>query len=438
MLNHIWLGLLVAAVLAGGFQGRFKELVEGGVKGGETAVTLSIGLIGIMSMWLGLMRLADKSGLVQVLARVLRPVLVRLFPGVPAEHPAMGSMVMNIAANMLGLNNAATPLGLRAMKDLETLNPRHGVATNAMCTFLAINTGSVQLIPMTAVGVMAASGSSNPSAIIGTAFLGSVCSTTVGILTAKWLETWNMFQPPAADPKDTPAAQSSEPAQPAEQAPSVPAMHPWGVPVLCALAGCFVWFFIALTFRAQGGAGLPGDGAFVRAVNAVSILAVPFLVCFFPLYAALRGISAYEEFVEGAKEGFQVAIRIMPFLVAMLVAIGMFRSAGGVKLITEALRPILQAVGFPPELLPMALMRPLSGSGTFAIFTDIVKEYGPDHFLSRAAGTIFGSTETTFYVIAVYFGSVAVKRTRHAVPAGLMADAAGMIGAIVFCRLVFR
>jgi spore maturation protein SpmA len=440
MLNHIWLGLLVAAVLAGGFQGRFKELVEGGVKGGETAVTLSIGLIGIMSMWLGLMRLADKSGLVQVLARALRPVLVRLFPGVPAEHPAMGSMVMNIAANMLGLNNAATPLGLRAMKDLETLNPHPGVATNAMCTFLAINTGSVQLIPMTAVGVMAASGSNNPSAIIGTAFLGSVCSTTVGILTAKWLEGWKMFQPlhsASTAPAGTAQAPPSESAHAAEPTPAVPGLHRWGVPVLCALAGCFLWFFISLTFRAQGGAGMPGDGAFVRAVNAVSILAVPFLVCFFPLYAALRGISAYEEFVEGAKEGFQVAIRIMPFLVAMLVAIGMFRSAGGVKLITEALRPVLQAVGFPPELLPMALMRPLSGSGTFAIFTDIVKEYGPDHFLSRAAGTIFGSTETTFYVIAVYFGSVAVKRTRHAVPAGLMADAAGMIGAIVFCRLVF-
>src|SRR2546425_2339764 len=182
MLNYIWLVLILLAVLVGGFSGRIKEMTDGAVQGAESAVTLSIGLIGIMALWLGMMRLAEKAGLVQALARMLRPVLRRLFPDVPVDHAAMGSMVMNIAANMLGLNNAATPLGLRAMKDLETLNRFRGTATNAMCTFLAINTSSVQLIPITAVAVLAAAGSTNPSAIIGTAFLATICSTAARIV----------------------------------------------------------------------------------------------------------------------------------------------------------------------------------------------------------------------------------------------------------------
>lgn len=442
MLNYIWLGLLLFAVLAGGFQGKFKELVQGGVGGAELAITLSIGLIGIMSLWLGLMRLAEKAGLVQALAGLLQPILRRLFPEVPPQHPAMGSIVMNIAANMLGLNNAATPLGLRAMKDLESLNPHPGTATNAMCTFLAINTGSVQLVPMTAVGIMAASGAQNPSAIIGTAFLASMCSTTAGILTAKLLERSPFFR--AAD-HASPGSESSEKRgsepQATEPAVALP-RHPLMVPVLALLAVCFLYFLVRLivptgTVAAEA-AGAPGAGLFGRAVGALSILAVPFLVCFFPTYAALRRIPVYEEFVEGAREGFQVAVRIMPFLVAMLTAIGMFRSAGGVALITNTLRPVLDLVGFPAELLPMALMRPLSGSGSLAIFSDLVKQCGPDSLLARTAGTIFGGSETTFYVIAVYFGSVAIKRTRHAVAAGLAADLAGLVASIVICRLVFR
>lgn len=439
MLNQIWLGLLLAAVLVAGFQRKLKELIQGGVEGAETAITLSIGLIGIMSLWLGLMRLAEKAGLVQALARWLRPVLRRLFPDVPTDHPAMGSMVMNIAANMLGLNNAATPLGLRAMKDLDSLNRVPGTATNAMCTFLAINTSSVQIIPMTAVAVLAASGSSNPSAIIGTAFLATLCSTAVGIATVKWIERWPMFRlPESAGPPQAAAVPDAQPQPPVSSEPVAP-LPVWGIAALGVFAACFGWFFLALAVPTLAGINPPpGEATFVRVVNAVSLLAVPFLVSFFPLYAALRRVPVYEEFVEGAKEGFQVAIRIMPFLVAMLVAIGMFRAAGGIRLITEALRPALEAVGFPPDLLPMALMRPLSGSGTFAIFSDLVKQFGPDHLISRTAATVFGSTETTFYVIAVYFGSVAVKRTRHAVPAGLLADLAGVIASVLICQAVFR
>jgi spore maturation protein SpmA len=437
MLNYIWLALILLAVLIGGAVGRIKEMVEGGIKGAETAVTLALGLIGIMALWLGVMRLAERAGLVQVLARWLRPALGRLFPDVPADHPAMGSMVMNIAANMLGLNNAATPLGLRAMRDLESLNKHPGTATNAMCTFLAINTSSVQLMPVTAVAVLAASGSKNPSTIIGTAFLATICSTVAGVIAVKALEKLRAFALPVAG--TVPAQRGLEPGQDEPGAAlsannGVRAMEWWGVPVLLGFAACFAWFFIAFTFGAHAENAEP---PLVRSVNTLSLLAIPFLLAFFPLYAALRRIAVYEEFVEGAKEGFQVAVRIIPFLVAMLVAIGLFRGAGGVDLLTRVLRPALDVVGFPAELLPMALMRPLSGSGSLAIFTDLVKTHGADSLLARMAGTLFGSTETTFYVIAVYFGAVGVKRTRHAVPAGLIADGAGIIASVVICRWAF-
>jgi len=448
MLNTIWLALILLAVLIGGFTGRIREMTDGAVKSAETAVTLSIGLIGVMALWLSMMRLAEKAGLVQSLARMLRPVLRRLFPDVPTDHPAMGSMVMNIAANMLGLNNAATPLGLRAMKDLESLNRIPGTATNAMCTFLAINTSSVQLIPITAVAVLAAAGSTNPSAIIGTAFLATICSTAAGIGAVKALEKLRAFRLPSPDDETSipPLAADAKQSGNDERAPLVAeaAPHPmptWGWLILALFGAAVAWFFLREAFPQLFGRTIPAEAAtqstLVRGVNAISLLAIPFLIAFFPLYAALRRIPVYEEFVEGAKEGFNVGVRIIPYLVAMLVAIGMFRGAGGIEMLTLALKPLLDAVGFPGELLPMALMRPLSGSGTLAVFADLVKAHGPDHLLSRMGGTLFGSTETTFYVIAVYFGSVAVKRTRHAVPAGLIADGVGMVASVIICRMVF-
>lgn len=448
MLNYIWLALILVAVLVGGFDGRVKEMVEGAVKGAETAVTLALGLIGIMALWLGVMRLAEKAGLIQLLARWARPAFRWLFPDVPADHPAMGSMLMNIAANMLGLNNAATPLGLRAMSDLESLNQNPGTATNAMCTFLAINTSSVQLIPMTAVAIMAVAGSNNPSAIIGAAFLATICSTAAGLVAVKTLEKLPMFRLPYPRSHDgaksievlsqSSPRESTAAAEPADTAAPMPR---WGGVILLLFAFCFVWFFLQLTFpEALGRLSAPqmsSGSAPVRAVNAISLLAIPFLLAFFPLYAALRRIPVYEQFVEGAKEGFNVALRIIPFLVGMLVAIGIFRGAGGIDLMTRALKPALDFVHFPVELLPISLMRPLSGSGSLAIFSDLVKQYGPDHLLARMAGTLYGSTETTFYVIAVYFGAVGVQRTRHAVPAGLIADATGVVASVIICRLVF-
>jgi len=435
MLNYIWLALILLAVMIGGFNHTLKEVGDGAVKGAESAVTLSLGLIGVMALWLGMMRLAEKAGLVQKLARVLQPVLRRLFPDVPVEHPAMGSMVLNIAANMLGLVNAATPLGLRAMKDLESLNHSPGTATNAMCTFLAINTGSVQLIPITAIAVLATAGSNNPSAIVGTALLATICSSAAGLIAVKWLEKWPMFRLPDAPTAVNESQEALGPEAPGPNATSTLApMNGWRRLVLAGFLVCFLAFLFRLGLL---GSPESGSSALARWVNAVSLLAIPFLLAFFPLYAALRRIAVYEEFVDGAKEGFNVAVRIIPYLVAMLVAIGMFRGAGGIDLLTRLLKPALELVHFPSELVPMALMRPLSGSGTLALFSDLVKQLGPDSLVVRMAGTIYGSTETTFYVIAVYFGAVGVQRTRHAVPAGLIADAAGVVASVVVCRIVF-
>jgi spore maturation protein SpmA len=450
MLNYIWLGLIVLGALLGAFQGRMHEVVDGAIQGAQTAVTLAIGLIGVMALWLGAMRLAEKAGLIRVIARVVKPLLRRLFPDVPADHPAMGSMMMNIAANMLGLNNAATPLGLRAMRDLERLNPNPGTATNAMCTFLAINTSSVQLIPVTAVAVLAAAGATHPSAIIGTAFLATLCSTVAGLVAVKSLERHPFYRLPEPDAQarspqpiqPTPNQPGPEPADPDNrQTPGIPPLATWGWIVLTLFFAGFAWSFLAMVFPGMVGPerfGLSAEDAVpVRGVNALSLLAIPFLIAWFPLYAALRRVQVYEEFVEGAKEGFQVGVRIIPFLVAMLVAIGMFRGGGGIELFSMILRPALDLVHFPVELLPVALVRPLTGSGTLALFSELATTHGPDSLVARMAGTLFGSTETTFYVIAVYFGSVGVRKTRHAVPAGLIADATGVIAAVVICRLVF-
>jgi len=462
MLNYIWLGLILAAVVLGGADGKLKELTDSAFDAAKTAVmTIALPLAGLMALWLGIMRLAEKSGLVTVLARVLRPVMRRLFPDVPEQHPAMSSMLMNIAANMLGLANAATPLGLRAMNDLEKLNPHPGTATNAMCTFLAINTSSVQLLPMTAISILAAAGSQNPTAIVGTSLIATLCSTFVGIAAVKFLQDLPAFQIPRPhnEPAGIPLTPPADTLSPSEGerdgvrgpvraegkgeeiqfTPGRSSMESeprplrwWGKLIL----GAFLVFFAWLLWR-NAVSGQAPPSPFVNWVNSLSVVSVPLLLSFFPLYAGLRGVKVYEEFVEGAKEGFQVALRIIPFLVAILVAVGTFRAAGGIDLLTRWLSPALQAIRFPPELLPMVLMRPLSGGGTTGLFTDLVKNLGPDHLITRMGGTIFGSTETTFYVIAVYFGAVSVRRTRHAVAAGLLADLAGVIASVAICRMVF-
>ena len=438
MLNYLWLALMVGAVVIGGWTGHLSEVADKSFEMTEYAVVkTAFPLIGVMALWLGLMRLAERSGLVSLLARALRPIMRRLFPEVPPEHPAMGSMVMNIAANMLGLGNAATPLGLRAMKDLESLNRNPGTATNAMCTFLAINTSSVQIVPVTAMAILAANHSQNPSAIVGTSLIATACACTCGVITAQLLARSPFFKmpPPEIAAPGTVANATTTDKPAVKESATLKPLRWWGGLIMAAFLLFFVWLFIQAVI-APPAAGA-ATGPLIRVVDAISKLLVPFLLAVFPLYAALRGVKIYEEFVEAAKEGFDVAIRIIPYLLAMLCAVGMFRAAGGIDMITSVLAPVLKLIHFPTELLPMVLLRPMSGSGTLGMFTELTKQFGPDSLIARMAGTIYGSTETTFYVLAVYFGSVAIRRTRYAVIAGLTADAVSVIVSIVLCRAVF-
>lgn len=437
MLNYIWFGLVVAAVIIGGCNRKLPQLTEAAFDSAKTAVmSVALPLVGMTALWLGLMRLADRAGLMQALAKAVRPVMQRLFPDVPPDHPAIGSMLMNIAANVLGLANAATPLGLRAMNDLQKLNPTRDTATNAMCTFLALNTSSLQLVPTTAIAVLAAAGATNPSAIVGPTLIATFCSTAVGLIGVKILERLPPYR--LAEPVTSfsqPKTEEQEKPHSGFGTDKLTPWRPWQLIAVLGYAAMFVALFAGEMVRAEN---VSSSNWFVRSLNAVSLLSIPFLIGFFPLCAIVRGVRAYEEFVAGAKEGFAIAIRVIPFLVAMLVAIGVFRAAGGIEILGKALGQVLHKLRFPVELLPMTLTRPLSGSATIGLLADLAKTLGPDHLVTRMGGTLLGSTETTFYVIAVYFGAVSVRRVRHAVLAGLLADFAGVVASVVVCRVVFR
>lgn len=440
MINILWLLLLLGGLITGALNGHLEAVTSAIFDASKTAImTIALPLSGIMALWLGMMRLAEKSGFLEKLAHLLRPLLTRLFPDVPVDHPAMGSMLMNIAANMLGLANAATPLGLRAMQDLQSLNKKPDTASNAMCTFLAINTSSVQLIPTTAIGILAAAGAIHPSSIIGTTFVATASSCIAGITAAKLLQRLPCFaisySSVVAEKQSllvshkTNVSTHSSPGTILEKTPSLSFSKKI---ILLFFSALFFYAFLKLMGRA------PVVSPWINGINALSLLAIPFLLGFFPLYAFLKGVAVYEEFVEGAKEGFQVALRIFPYLVAILVAIGVFRAAGGIDFLSSLLAPLLDRIGLPSQLLPLILVRPLSGSAATGLFAEIVKSAGPNSFVSQLAGTILGSTETTFYVLAVYFGSVAIKRSRHALAAGLVADTMGVIVSLIVCHYVLR
>ena len=432
MLNYLWLGLILCGVVLGVLTGKTEAVTAATFDAAKASLmTIALPLGAVMALWLGIMRLAEKSGAVERLSSFLKPLLTRLFPDVPADHPAMGAMVMNIAANMLGLGNAATPLGLRAMQGLESLNPRPGTATNAMCTFLAINTSSVQLIPATAVGILAAAGSIHPTAIIGTALVATTCSFVTGIVSVKLLQRLPMFALPPMHPVIASVASEASLPSPVEPLTEFPLWKK-------ILLGGYVALFV-ITIGRLALSGVEGQHSLAIAIiQSISLVAIPFLIGFFPLYAALRGVAVYEEFIEGAKEGIQVALRIFPYLVAILVAVGIFRAAGGIDILTRLLSPVLDLIGLPPQVLPLVLVRPMSGSAATGLFAEIVKACGPDSYAAHLAGTILGGTETTLYVLAVYFGSVAIRKGRHALAAGLLADAAGVAASLVICRLVFK
>ncbi len=395
-----------------------KRVTNDSINIAGTAVQIALGLIGIMAMWLGVMKVAEQAGLIKIIANWLTPITKRLFPEVPPDHPAVGAMVMNISANMLGLGNAATPFGLKAMEELDNLNPNKGTATNSMVTFLAINTAGMTIIPATAIAVRAAAGSADPTIIIATSLFGSTCATITGITVAKLFEKF--------------------PIEKNGYGSWFKSNLKFLITVLSLISILILTFATGFSSVIASAFSFLPPTFFKDLIQIVSTLAIPFFIFVFIGYGALKKVKVYEQFVEGAKEGFSIAIRIIPYLVAMLVAIAIFRAGGAMdNWLIPVLRIFTDPIGMPAEALPMALMRPLSGSGSLGVMADIIAVHGPDSFIGILVSTFFGSSETTFYVLAVYFGAVNIKNTRHALPAGLAADIAGALGALFIVKLLF-
>jgi spore maturation protein SpmA len=431
-INLIWLFMILLATVVASYNGRMKQLLDASFESAKSSVNLAIGLIGIMALWLGLMKVAEAGGLMRLIARAIRPVMHRLFPDVPAEHPAMSAMIMNMAANALGLGNAATPMGIKAMMELDRLNPNKGEATNAMCLFLAINTSSVTILPLGVIGVRAAAGAAEPASILIPSLVATICSTTTAIVASKAFVRFSNHKTPLEtvreDPEDT--EQDSAMVYNGEKEVDEELNPPgwvgrWAV-ILIVLA-----FAGGAVFRLISGADWQD-----LAREILSYWLVPAIMCGLLLFGYLRGVKVYEAATAGAKEGFQVAVKIIPFLVMILVAIGMFRASGAFDLMVFTFQPLTSMIGMPADALPMAFMRPLSGSGAFGIMSEVVSR-APDSFSSFLVSTMQGSTETTFYVLAVYFGAVGVVRTRYAVAAALLADMTGILMALVMCHLMF-
>jgi len=425
-INGIWFFLIIGSIIVAAYTGTMEAVTQASFDSAKSAVTLALSLIGAMALWLGIMKVAEQAGLTALIAKAIRPVMIRLFPDVPSDHPAMSSMIMNMAANMLGLGNAATPFGIKAMTELDKLNSEKGTATNAMCLFLAINTSSVTLLPLGVIAVRAAAGSAHPAAILIPGLLATICSTSVAIIAAKFL---------AAKRNDQPAIlqRSAEADDPAASV-KTPALHTVSATMKIVLWILFAAFVAAIPYHIISTGSAP-TLSFALVTKATQWL-VPFLMGSLLFFGWYRGVPVYEALTEGAKEGFLVATRIIPFMVAIFVAIGMFRASGALTLLGKLLATPLALIGLPTEVLPLALLRPLSGTGSFAVMSEIVTS-APDSFSSFLASVMQGSTETTFYVIAVYFGAVGIRKTRHALTAALLADAAGIVASILLCRLMF-
>jgi len=425
LMNPIWFGLIVCSVLAGGFHGTLREVTQASFEGAKAAVTLAIGLVGVMSLWLGLVKVAEAGGLMSVIARVIRPVMTRLFPDVPAEDPAMSAMLLNMAANALGLGNAATPLGIKAMIALDRLNPHPGKATDAMCLFLAINTSNVTLLPLGVIGVRAAAGAADPAAILLPTLLATSCSTLIAVLAAKSLKRFHVGdeEGEVKTGSNRDAGGPADEAQPyAQNVPS--GTNPWRT----WLAGIVFLLFVVSILWHVAESDVTTDH--------LSSWLIPGLMLAMICYGFGRNVPVYEQAIEGAKEGFEVAVRLIPFLVMILVAVEMFRASGAFDIVARLASPVTRLLDVPAEVLPVALLRPLSGSGAFGLMSEITAR-DPDGFAAFLAGTIQGSTETTFYVLAVYFGAVGIQRIRYAVTAALCADLAGFLAAIAACRWLY-
>ncbi len=408
MLNRIWLGFFLIAFLAclyqatmGGHPEVVASAVEASFKAARTSVEIALGLAGLLCFWLGLFHIAEKAGLIEKMAWMLAPLFRRLMQEVPAGHPAIGSVTMNLAANMLGLDNAATPLGLKAMEGLQELNPRKDTASNPMIMFLVLNTSGLTIIPISIMVYRAQMGAAQPTDVFVPILLATFFSTLAGIITVSLYQRINLLNRT----------------------------------ILLFLGGAslfiagIIWFFTTLS-RQQ-----------IDTYSTTTANVFLFVIIIGFIIAGMRKrINVYDAFVEGAKEGFTTAVRIIPYLVAILVGIGVFRASGCMDYLIRGVAKLTELCGINSDFvgaLPTALMKPLSGSGARGLMVDAMSTYGADSFIGRMACVFQGSTDTTFYILAVYFGSVGITRTRHAVPCGLLADLAGVLAAIFICYLFF-
>jgi len=408
VLNYIWIAFfltafviaLVRLLFMGDFD-VFPAMMDSTFSSSKTAFEISLGLTGVLSLWLGIMKIGEKGGLVNALARLLSPVFVKLFPNVPKGHPVTGSIFMNVAANMLGLDNAATPLGLKAMEQLQELNPKKDTATNPMIMFLVLNTSGLTLIPISIMVYRAQMGAQQPTDIFIPILLATFFSTLAGIIVTSLYQRINLLN-------------------------RTMLLTLGGA---CLLVASIIWGFGQLD-------SLMMD----RVSTSVANILLMTIIIGFILAGMRKKVNVYDAFIEGAKEGFTTAVRIIPYLVAILVGIGVFRASGAMDMLISGIRSAVELAGIDSEFvgaLPTALMKPLSGSGARGMMVDAMTTYGADSFVGRLACIFQGSTDTTFYVLAVYFGSVGIRYTRHAVACGLLADLAGIISAIAICYLFF-
>lgn len=408
VLNYIWIGFfLLAAVFAliqafcYGNSGVFADMINSTFDNSKTAFEISLGLTGVLSLWMGVMKIGERGGVVNAIAKILSPVFCRLFPDIPKGHPVTGSIFMNISANMLGLDNAATPLGLKAMEGLQELNPKKDTASNPMIMFLVLNTSGLTIIPVSIMVYRAQMGAAQPTDIFIPILLATFVSTLVGIITVSIYQRINLLRP-------------------------VLLATLGGA---CAFVAGIVWIFSQM------------DKSEMDTVSSVSANVILFGIILSFIIAGMRKkVNVYDAFIEGAKDGFATAIRIIPYLVAILVAIGVFRASGGMDLIMDGISNLVVLCGGDPDFvaaLPTAIMKPLSGSGARGMMVDTMTTYGADSFAGRLSCIFQGSTDTTFYILAVYFGSVGIKNMRHAVSCGLIADLAGIIAAIFVAYLFF-
>lgn len=408
VLNYIWIFFFVTAFVVGLFKllwdgdtEVFSAMIKSTFDMSKTGFEISLGLTGVLTLWMGIMKVGEKGGAVGVLSWLINPFFKRLFPELPPDSPAYGSIMMNIAANMLGLDNAATPMGLKAMQQMQEVNPKKETASNAQIMFLVLNTSGLTIVPVSIMVYRAQLGAVNPTDIFIPILLATYFSTIVGLMTVAIYQKLNIFN-------------------------KVVMAYLIGGTVI--IAGV-IWYFSTL------------DKSMVTTVSSIASNLILFSVIIsFILMAFFRRINVYEAFIDGAKDGFSIAIKIIPYLIAILVAIGVFRASGAMDVLMTGVERMVQGLGFDTEFvraLPTALMKPLSGSGARGMMIDTMTTYGADSFAGRLACTFQGATDTTFYIIAVYFGSVGIKNTRYAVPCGLIADLAGVIAAIVIAYLFF-